>query len=982
MVRKFFFNFFILNLIIFLTLDLWGYDYLFESCETTSAISWSFFGDVSLTNYCTEGANALKCIFNQDGSWNGAAYSMYEIARTVNAGAIVNVKKIKIDVYNPYSIDILIRIFVTSQMSSTKWQFSIPQICKAGQWTTISFDFTDNNWNPINEWNWPDTGEWDKYLSGKDSIRFIYLYVFKNDGNNINLGTSYFIIDNIRFEVDNTLINFEDYDDLTMTYGSKKIVSGGSSITDYICNNAYEGTQALKIDYNISGGTNGTVILPQIARNFTNFDMITLFTKGTGTFRLLVSESAYPPAGIVSDGEKWISEYVSVTNEIWQKVYFDKWAFTVYGLIGNGNLDLSYITNLAIKVYTGNGTLYFDKIEGLKYYSDYVADIIPTPGSIFSNAYGRISIIVFSGLTNDFDININGTDFNINSPEVEYLTNGAALWYINITNMNKFNSYNILKIEFKGRYYGDVPFTHRWTYFKKDKIIDESIIDNFEKYYDDYSIRNLWLKSSDPNSSITVYKGDTACEGEKSLKVCYNIITNGWVFVGRDLPMIDFSQYQYIQFYARGWGNILIGVQEDLSGSVNLDGEVWASSPYPLSSGWQKYIIPIDSLNVTGGSKKGGIFDKSKIRWIEFDFNQSTHNTNRETYIDDIRLIKDESEFKLLMYIITATNEIFLQFNNELDETEESLKHKVYFSDTSIFIQSINFQYNTGGVVIRFNKALDNNRIYRLTLESIRDKNSRKFSDEILLYNLIANYVSGDIITATGGVLEDRWGNFLIIKNNTFDIPAKININKLCYTSKYNKNFKPLELIQIDFQGRMPHESITLLMPFYRLNESQFNENNITIAYYDGVNWIPIKSERNKYGKYLIADIEKEGIYGIVELSQKDSPGNILDYSMVKTYPDVLSPNGDGINDEIKFGYYLNKPSYITIKVFTLDGVLVKNVTEKLFQDKGFHSEVTWNGESDNVILMRGIYLYKISAVSVDNPNLKDEIVKTIIISK
>ncbi len=973
--------------VIVLSTNLYGYEYSVEPCDDGSF--WNIMngidpwvgGDFGLTNYTSQGTGAVWLTVNTEGDWSNGVLRRFGPLRFQGgyATSMADIKSIKFDIYNPSGTNMIFRLYVITKWDTSKWQYSTEQTALANQWTTLEFDLTQDNWNPRGIGDWPDAGSWDQYLHGRENIEEIRLEVFKNDGNNSLFSNQRFILDNIKFTVDDSVImDFESYEDKTMNNGSKRTVPTGSSVTDYIINNSYQGTQALRIEYNVAANTNAIVWLPQLCRNFTNIRKLSFVTKGTGVLQLLFSESIAPPFGIAgnSDGDVWQTKVLRFTNNEWDTFYISMDSLTKYSGSGAGVKDLSYITNIGIKLLSGTGGFIIDnlKTHNTNYFGNSIVDIFPAPGSLFTNSYSKCKIYFDTGLDkNNFKININGTEFDKDSVSLKIDTNAN---FILINNLDDFNKYEILKF----RITDDNGLDYSWVYYKKSAdVYESSTIDDFEKYSSDSDIKGVWSTGNSSGSTVSVSLGDISYTGNNSMQINYSIESNGWINIGRDVPMIDMSDYQYIEFFARGYGNILIGIQEDLSGSADLDGEVWASSSYPLSSGWQKYVIPIDSLTVTGGSMKGGVFDKSKIRWIEFDFNQSTLGTNKTAYIDNIKLVKTEKEFKLLSYLVPTTNEIFLLFNYKLNETADTLRTKIYSKDSSLSFKNFEIQDNsgssTGGVRIKLNNKLANNKVYELYLDNITDINGRKFSGKIYILNLIALYKSGDSIPTAGGTVEYN-DLYVVVDKNSFSTPAVISVSKI---SASGKNYEPIgDAYNVSFSGT-PEKKLKLIIPYFKIKNIE-NQKKFKIAYFDGVNWIPLKSEVNEYGKYVIAEIDNAGIYSIVEYNPSDAGGSILSYNTVRVYPDIFSPNGDGINESIRFSYYLNKNSYVTIKIFTQTGELVKEVVKSCYQESGFHSDVQWNGDTDGIKLKRGIYFYKIEAVSADNSNVKDNIVKSIII--
>jgi hypothetical protein len=95
---------------------------------------------------------------------------------------------------------------------------------------------------------------------------------------------------------------------------------------------------------------------------------------------------------------------------------------------------------------------------------------------------------------------------------------------------------------------------------------------------------------------------------------------------------------------------------------------------------------------------------------------------------------------------------------------------------------------------------------------------------------------------------------------------------------------------------------------------------------------------------------------------EKGSVGHVL--SNVTTPDNPFSPNGDGVKDLFRVDYSLSEPATVVLKVYNLQGVVVKTI-DKGTQSAG-SSELTWEGIGDNgVLVSNGLYFFVLEADSV-----------------
>lgn len=106
-------------------------------------------------------------------------------------------------------------------------------------------------------------------------------------------------------------------------------------------------------------------------------------------------------------------------------------------------------------------------------------------------------------------------------------------------------------------------------------------------------------------------------------------------------------------------------------------------------------------------------------------------------------------------------------------------------------------------------------------------------------------------------------------------------------------------------------------------------------------------------GKLLILAHDSNGRSGgsIVELKQEDEPGPLLEDAYV---PQVFSPNGDGVKDELPISYYLTRDAYVSLSISGLGGEIP--LQDRQLQLAGDHQAV-WDGrDSGAAYVADGFY--------------------------
>ena len=86
----------------------------------------------------------------------------------------------------------------------------------------------------------------------------------------------------------------------------------------------------------------------------------------------------------------------------------------------------------------------------------------------------------------------------------------------------------------------------------------------------------------------------------------------------------------------------------------------------------------------------------------------------------------------------------------------------------------------------------------------------------------------------------------------------------------------------------------------------------------------------------------------------------------IEVYPEVFSPDGDGVDDFLTISYKLENPGYVaTVRVFDSRGRLIKNLVKA--ELLGMEGAFTWDGTTDNNLKAPiGIYLVMVEITGID----------------
>jgi hypothetical protein len=94
--------------------------------------------------------------------------------------------------------------------------------------------------------------------------------------------------------------------------------------------------------------------------------------------------------------------------------------------------------------------------------------------------------------------------------------------------------------------------------------------------------------------------------------------------------------------------------------------------------------------------------------------------------------------------------------------------------------------------------------------------------------------------------------------------------------------------------------------------------------------------------------------------------------SVFKITPTIISPNNDGIDDQLIIQYHMGQPGYMcTVYLFGLNGNLITKMIDN--QLLGINGIMVWNGLNQERILPSGQYIILVEAFHLKGKTIKEK---------
>jgi len=139
------------------------------------------------------------------------------------------------------------------------------------------------------------------------------------------------------------------------------------------------------------------------------------------------------------------------------------------------------------------------------------------------------------------------------------------------------------------------------------------------------------------------------------------------------------------------------------------------------------------------------------------------------------------------------------------------------------------------------------------------------------------------------------------------------------------------------------------------LNQLQNIEDNLSIFYYNGLRWLKVNTLIDKDNKLAKTKFK---IIGLYQLRISATPTEFTFYNVM---PKIITPNNDGQNDRLLFNYANPKNIDVTIKIFDIQGCIVKDLGTSNETSNEIGNFRYWDGtDQNNQIVPPGVYIYQL----------------------
>jgi gliding motility-associated-like protein len=220
-------------------------------------------------------------------------------------------------------------------------------------------------------------------------------------------------------------------------------------------------------------------------------------------------------------------------------------------------------------------------------------------------------------------------------------------------------------------------------------------------------------------------------------------------------------------------------------------------------------------------------------------------------------------------------------------------------------------------------------------------------------------------------IIPEELTDILYEESNSYSDDLNIKIEEVeeeeskdkvisCYEYKAWKGYGKDSLEEIKrFSFNKPKVSVSLsyevnsqgLVKGTSIKASQAGK-ELGLFWFNGIEWVKLGARTDTVEQVLTIRTKKLGKYKIEE-----SP-TATEFTLNDVYPRIFTPNGDGLNDVVKFSYANPNNKGVVCRIFDVRGALVRQLdigdTETSFE---------WDGKDEKGrIAPSGVYIYQLEA--------------------
>lgn len=374
------------------------------------------------------------------------------------------------------------------------------------------------------------------------------------------------------------------------------------------------------------------------------------------------------------------------------------------------------------------------------------------------------------------------------------------------------------------------------------------------------------------------------------------------------------------------------------------------------------------------------------------------------------KIISNQFEIKQCVSVNDKT--VLLQLRNGMDSNSLSTLGNYLFNgslDNMEQARALGPLFNE--VIISLKAPLKSNNIIPLEIKNIYSCKKEKTFEGVVRTGLLKEPLTHDILI--NEILfnpPSDGADFVELYNNAASI---INLNDL-YISSFNQlgslntiyklgegyfNFFPGEYVVITedssfIKKKWPKADIKKIIQLKSLPSMPDDDGNIAILDKQGKTIDNMNYSEKMHYPFIT---EKSGVsleriqfnmetnnpsnwhssssisnYGTPTLQNSQYKKNDSLTTVFKPSPKIISPNNDGIDDQLLIQYKMSQPGYMcSVYLFGLNGNLIAKIIDN--QLLGTSGSIIWNGLFQQQILPAGQYILHIEAFHLKNKTIKEK---------